>query len=129
LARAAPDGNVWVPSHPEVQMAARFAILLASLWFPVPCASAADNEVTGKITLNDKPLQEGKVTFHLPNDQFIGAKIKPDGTYLIDRVPAGTFKVTIEGKGVPPKYATEEASEIKVTIKKGGEFNFDLKSR
>ena len=109
---------------------ARFALVVVAVWFFVSSpARAADNEVTGKITLNDKPLQEGKVTFYLPNDQFIGAKIKPDGTYRIDRVPAGTFKVTIEGKGVPSKYATEAETALTVAVKKGGEFNFDLKSR
>lgn len=89
-------------------------------------ARAADAQVTGTVTLNGKPIAEGKVTFHLANDQFVGSKIK-DGRYLIERVPVGTRKVTIEGKGVPAKYGSEETSPLTAEVKKGAEINFELK--
>jgi hypothetical protein len=89
-------------------------------------ARAADAQVMGTVTLNGKPIAEGKVTFHLANDQFVGSKIK-DGRYLIERVPVGTRKVTIEGKGVPAKYGSEETSSLTAEVKKGAEINFDLR--
>lgn len=104
-------------------------LLLAALWLtaPAPEAMAADGKMTGKITLKGKPLAEGKITFYLPNGQFVGSKIK-DGKYLIDHMPAGTFKVTVEGKGVPAKFGSEETAFLTVEIKDGGggEFDFDL---
>jgi hypothetical protein len=106
--------------------ATRFAVLFTVLCFLVATPARADEKVSGTVTLQGKPLAEGKVTFYLANDQFVGSKIK-DGKYLIDRVPAGTCKVTITGKGVPGKYGTEEASSLTVEVKKGGEFDFDLK--
>jgi hypothetical protein len=89
-------------------------------------ARAADAQVMGMVTLDGKPIAEGKVTFHLANDQFVGSKIK-DGRYLIERVPVGARKVTIEGKGIPAKYGSEETSSLTAEVKKGAEINFDLR--
>jgi hypothetical protein len=93
--------------------------------------SAADEElatVEGTVTLNGKPLTDVTITFHLKDDQFVGAKVK-DGKYRVDRVPAGMVKVTIESKKVPlpTKYTSEETTPLSVEIKKGkGRVNFDL---
>jgi len=92
---------------------------------------AADEElgtVTGAVTYKGKPLADGTITFHLKGDQFVGSKIK-DGKYLVDRVPAGTVKVTIESKKfrLPAKYASEDTSGLTVEVKKGkGMADFDL---
>jgi hypothetical protein len=87
-------------SNPEETMkVTRLAALLAALGLlAVTSARAADAKAMGNVTLSEKPLAEGKVTFHLANDQFIGSKIK-DGKYLIDRLPTSKHRVTIEGKG------------------------------
>jgi hypothetical protein len=93
--------------------------------------SAADEElgtVEGTVTLNGKPLTDTTITFHLMDDQFVGAKVK-DGKYRVDRVPAGTVKVSIQSKkiAIPAKYASEETTPLSVEIKKGkGMVNFDL---
>jgi hypothetical protein len=84
---------------------------------------AADDElatVEGKVTYNGKPLDDAVITFHLKDDQFVGAKIK-DGQFRVDRVPAGTVKVTIESKKValPAKFADPETSGLSVEVKKG----------
>jgi hypothetical protein len=90
-------------------------------------AGAADGKVSGVVTVSGKPLAAGKVVFHLADGQFVGSKVK-DGKYAIDRVPAGTRKVTVEGKGVPDKYADGESSPLTVEVKGGdGTFDFDLK--
>jgi hypothetical protein len=92
-----------------------------------PCATAADAKVTGKITVDGKPLAAGKVTFYFDNGQFVGSKVK-DGAYTVDHMPAGTHRVTVEGKGVPPKYSSEDTSELVVEVKEGtSTFDFDLK--
>jgi hypothetical protein len=87
------------------------------LLFPPP-AAAADGKVTGMITFKGKPLDAGKVIFHLDNDQFVGAKVK-DGKYTVDRVPEGARTVTIEAKGIPLKYTLEHTSGLKLQVKEG----------
>jgi hypothetical protein len=92
-----------------------------------PCARAADAKATGKITVGGKPLAAGKVTFHLDNGQFVGAKVK-DGEYTVDRVPTGKLKVTVEGKGVPRAFASEDTSTLTVEVTEGAvTFDFILK--
>jgi hypothetical protein len=96
--------------------------------------SAAEEElgtVEGTVTYQGKPLTDATITFHLKDDQFVGAKIKKEGKYRLDRVPAGTVKVTVDSKKVriPDKYTTEETSGLSVEIKKGkNTVNFDLTS-
>ena len=85
--------------------------------------SAADDElvtVEGQVTFKGKPVPDGTITFHLKDDQFVGAKIK-HGKYRVDRVPVGEFKVTIESKKIrlPAKYAGEDTSGLTLTAKKG----------
>jgi hypothetical protein len=82
-------------------------------------ASAADGKVSGRITYKGKPLAAGRVIFHLDGGQFVGAKVKNDGTYAIDRVPTGTRKITVEGTGLPAKFGSEEASGLMLEVKKG----------
>ena len=86
-------------------------------------ASAADEElatVGGKVTYNGQPLTDGTITFHLPDGQFVGARIK-DGRFRVDRVPAGAVKVSIDSKKVPlpAKFVNPETSGLSVEIKKG----------
>jgi hypothetical protein len=71
--------------------------------------------VKGIITLDGKPLAEGKIFFHLPDDQFVGARIK-DGKYKVSRVPVGGWLITVEGAGVPAKYRSGRTTSLKVEI-------------
>lgn len=85
----------------------------------------ADGKVTGVVTMRGKPIT-GKVTFHL-DDQFVGAKVKEDGYYKVNRVLVGKYKVTIEGKGLPEKFASEDTTPLTVEVKEGGNaFQFNL---
>jgi hypothetical protein len=94
-------------------LAACLALLIST-----SVASAGDGKVAGKITIEGKPLGAGRIFFHLPNGQFVGAKIT-DGSYTVSRVPVGTRKVTVEGKGVPAKYASETTSGLTLDVKEG----------
>jgi hypothetical protein len=98
-----------------------------TLLFSPPLATAGDGKVTGTITVNGKPLAAGKVIFHLDDGEFVGAKVK-DGAYKIGRVPEGTRKITIEGKGVPAKYASEDTSGLTSEVMVGDQtFDISLK--
>jgi hypothetical protein len=95
-----------------------FAVVLAA-----GPAAAADPElgtVEGTVTFNGKPVPDGTITFHLPDGQFVGAMLK-DGKYRVDRVPAGTAKVTVQSKKVPipAKFADEETALLTVEMKAG----------
>jgi hypothetical protein len=101
-------------------------------------AAAADWErasVEGTVTLNDQPLAGARVIFYLKDDQLIGAKTQKDGSFRVKGVPVGTHKVTVEvlreGRSLlPPKYASEATSELRVEVKKGANtHDFKLRSR
>ena len=84
--------------------------------------SAADEKlatVGGKVIFNGKPLTDATITFHLEDGQFVGSKIK-DGKFLVDRVPYGTWKVTIESRkaGLPAKFVSPETSGMKIEVKR-----------
>lgn len=82
--------------------------------------------INGRVVLNGKPL-EGRILFHLDKGQFVGATLDAEGRFTIDRVPLGDRQVTIEGKGVPEKYASEKQSGLKVQVVEGAnEFQFEL---
>ena len=106
-------------------------LVLASL-LPTPPAVAAEEvaSVKGVVTIDGKPLADRRIIFHLGDGQFVGAKTKADGAFRVDRVPAGTYTVTVEGPGLTARYASEEKSVLRVAVKKGNnELNFDLSSR
>ena len=86
---------------------------------PVPAADEKLATVGGKVIYNGRPLADGTITFHLKGDQFVGARIK-DGRFLVDRVPFGEAKVTVESRkvGIPAKFASPETSGMSIEIKK-----------
>lgn len=92
-----------------------FALALALLAAAPAAADEKAPSVNGIITLNGQPLPLGKITFHLDDGQFVGSKIK-DGTYKVGLIPKGQWRVTVEGRGVPAKYASEKTSSLTVTI-------------
>jgi hypothetical protein len=113
------------------------AVLAAVLLDPGRVASAEEelSSVTGRVTLDGKPLGTGKVIFHIGDGQFVGSKIGPEGEFKVGRVPKGTHKVTVEaiinGRNVlPPVYSSEERSELRFEVKKGENvLDLQLKSR
>jgi hypothetical protein len=105
---------------------------LIALALAVSChgpAAAADEEATvkGTVTVKGQPLASGRIFFHFDDDQFVGAKVK-NGTYRVKRVAPGRYKVSIEGKGLPAPYATENTTPLVVEVSKGAATaNLDLK--
>lgn len=91
----------------------------------VSSASAADAHFAGEVLINGKPMA-GKVALHL-DDQFVGAKVKADGKFKVQRVLIGKCKVTLEGKGVPKKYTAEDSTPLIIEVRDGANwFKFDL---
>jgi len=92
--------------------------------------AAASAEVKGSITFNGKSVAGGTITLVPAKDSSvkpIAADVKEDGTYLLEKVPAGEYKVKVappvgqeKAKGaVPAKYRSDETSSLKVTVSKG----------
>jgi hypothetical protein len=103
----------------------QYAILVAfvgcvALPAPGSCAIADDEiaSVKGAVTLDGKPIPTGRIIFFTGNDQFVGAKIK-DGMFKMDRVPVGIHKVAVESNGVPTRYSSEDATELRIEVIKG----------
>ena len=103
------------------------SFLAFAILFVAGHAARADDKVgsvEGKVTLKGQPLADGKIIFHLDNGQFVGCKIR-NGDYKIDQVPCGTRKVSVEGRGIPAKYASDDSSALSVEIT-GGRQSFDV---
>lgn len=102
---------------------APFALLLLT----AATTRAEDGAVKGKVTVDGKPLTAGRIFFHLDNDQFVGAKVK-NGEFTLDRVPAGTHRITVEGDGVPAVYGAEDKTPLRADVK-AGDNNHDIELR
>ena len=105
--------------------------------------------VSGKITVEGKPLTQGCVGFVSSTiGASAGGDLREDGTYTLDGpVPVGEYRVFLtppglgdtppgveseqpqqELKGVPEKYLEEETTDLTATVKEGeNTFDFDLK--
>jgi hypothetical protein len=108
------------------------SLIFAVLLFLGPQVYAGDEiaAVRGRVTLDGKPLPGGRIIFHQADGQFLGSKIKKDGTFKVDRVPVGTYTITFESEGVPEKYASEETSPLRVEVKCGANsLEFELVSK
>jgi hypothetical protein len=105
----------------------------------------AKNSVTGKVSLDGEPVA-GSITFVSATNKEEVTPIKPDGTYLIENLPPGTYKVLVKSmlggklvappkdkggaempsmpgssKGVDPpeKYASATSSDLTFEVKTG----------
>jgi hypothetical protein len=102
-----------MPSALALRGARLLPALLAAL--PLVCAAGCSPKtatVSGKVTVNNKPVTAGVITFY--PDEESGAKpasanIKADGTYEVGNAPVGKVKVAVgpppgppPGGGAPP---------------------------
>jgi hypothetical protein len=99
----------------------RLPACAVALLFFVSEPARADNKVgavQGKVTVEGKPLAEGKIIFHLGNGQFVGSTVN-NGNYKIDVIPAGAYKITVEGAGVAERYNSEKTTPLTVMVDAG----------
>lgn len=71
----------------------------------------AGNAVTGKVTLNDKPVG-GTVVFLYADGKEVAGPIGPTGEYVIANPPAGSVKVYIRGSGAVAPPPTKGGPEM-----------------
>jgi hypothetical protein len=132
--------------------AAHAALLGLAVAVCAGCGSGGTGVVTGKVTINNKPLPSGSITFlsEAGNHDAFTATIK-DGEYRTGEMPVGPAKAYIspplempekgpEGgdqrpvtkaarkKGpIPHKYLVADTSGLSLTVQKGeNPFNVDM---
>jgi hypothetical protein len=107
-------------------LSSMFALVIGVLAVHPLAADEVGTTAAGSITINGQPLPLGKITFYLDDDQFVGSKIK-NGSYKVTRIPAGEWRVAIEGGGAPASFGSEETTPLRVVVKQGpNTVNFDL---
>lgn len=90
--------------------------------------------VKGTISVNGKPLEKGKVVFHLnKGGKPVSADVH-DGKYEIDTILPGDYVIAIEaGEGaapLPKKYSDVETSALRTKVRQGPNMlEFDLKAK
>jgi hypothetical protein len=58
--------------------------------------------VTGKVTYNGTALKGGNVVFYTADNRPFATEIAEDGTYTVEKVPAGPVKITVETESLRP---------------------------
>jgi hypothetical protein len=118
-------------------------LLVAGCHRATPVASDR-GPVSGKVTLDDKPLPGGTITFLSPSDARYRATamIGPHGEFSVADAPLGKVQVTVETLSysgakrgnsfpIPPKYAKAETSGLTIEVGPGSRegLAIDLHSR
>jgi hemoglobin len=77
--------------------------------------------VKGTVHLDGKPLTRGSVVFTGEDGKTYTRAIAADGTYAVENIPEGTYKVSVSSArdNVPAKYANPNTSGLTATVKKG----------
>jgi hypothetical protein len=102
--------------------------VLVGLVVQVRADETVVGSVEGKITLNGKPIEKGKVAFHPEKGKPVEADIK-DGDYAAKGVPVGTVRITVKAEGVPPKFGGANTTTLTAEVKKGkNNLDLDLKN-
>jgi hypothetical protein len=89
--------------------------------------------VTGKVTVNGKPLAEGTVTFVSLDQKApkVATATLKDGAYMVKDVPAGKYAVAVSSKtagAVPAKFGTTDTSGLTFTVAAGANsYDIELK--
>jgi hypothetical protein len=90
-----------------MNQAGRLFFLLALLGI-VGCAGKGD--VSGKVTVNGKPVVAGSVTFVASDQLAYQSEIMADGSYRVSKVPVGPAKIGVASpKPGQPLSAREKA--------------------
>lgn len=77
-----------------------FCPLLVLAALGVAGCGGGSGSVSGKVVFNGTTLKGGTISFIDSDDHGYNSPISEDGTYKIDKVPAGEVKVMVETKTV-----------------------------
>jgi hypothetical protein len=75
--------------------------------------------ISGVVTRRGKPLV-ADIGFHSSGMKPFTTTTSNDGTYVLKSVPMGSYKITLNGNGVAPKYQNVEQSPLTFEVDKGG---------
>jgi hypothetical protein len=109
---------------------------LAALMLTAAGCGSSQATVSGKVTLQGKPVTSGMVVFVGANNQIATGKLDGEGHYEAPRVPMGNLKVAVQtySRGdqakaaVPQKYADPESSGLTCEVNQPQqEYNIDIK--
>ena len=105
--------------------------------------------ITGKVTFEGAPVEEGTIMFYNPDTQDTDqTNLGPGGQYAMQVVP-GEHRVVIEPimvvnqptpevapetvhkkvNNIPNRYRNPETTDLKASVEKAGEFSFDMKKK
>jgi hypothetical protein len=109
------DGRYWLGLF-AILIVGFLAAILLMRFMPVHKVG----KVSGTVVVSGQPLTEGVITFIAddPHGPVAGA-IVVDGEYEVPLVPVGPYTVTVDGKGVPPKYSVKAKSELRCEVVEG----------
>jgi hemoglobin len=76
--------------------------------------------VSGKVTVDGKPVVSGKVIFHPEEGKSLSTDLKADGTFEVKALKPGKYKLSVEaGPDVPLKYSDPAKSGLQVVVVSG----------
>ncbi len=85
-------------------------------------AGARDEETTGSVrgtvTVAGHLLPHGKIFLHPDGGKAIWGRVD-DGAFSIEKVPAGTVRVSVAEEGLAQRYADPDTSRLKVKVRGG----------
>jgi hemoglobin len=84
--------------------------------------------VKGRVTVGGKLLAKGTITLTGTDGKAISDAIEADGSFTLERVPPGAYKVSFtDGKNVPAAYGDPKTSGITTNVTKGAnQLDLDL---
>lgn len=85
---------------------------------------AGKASVTGLVTLKGQPLMGGTIVF-TDNQGNVTGKIAADGTYKVEGLQPGDYKLSFQGANVPAAYKNANTSGLTYTVKDGKQ-TFDI---
>jgi hemoglobin len=92
---------------------------------PKPPEKPADDadrtaSVSGKVTVDGKPLDAGKVIFHPEEGKSVSVMLKEDGSFELKALKPGKYILTVDaGPAVALKYSDPTKSGLQVVVLKG----------
>jgi hypothetical protein len=90
---------------PSQTSRAFLAVLALAVSFCAAGCSKPNGTVTGKVYYKDKVVKGGNVIFAPATGPTVTAEIGEDGSYTIEKVPAGPVKIAVDTTGYKPPMA------------------------
>lgn len=102
------------PRRWQVALVASYLLLNSGCLSSPPALSGA---VGGIVALNGKPVTSGQVELHGDQEQIpLTTEIRPEGTYSLESVSTGTYRVAIVSTELPDRYSKPEQSGLLIEI-------------